>query len=274
MRDIIRQGIGTMDASHFGYAYQLWTPPLDRGKPDAEKRNDWLGRCERIPIPAGYRFYYARWQQSFPAGETTQLVVTTASRVLVGHGTPSGADVGLTVHRAWGTPLLPGSALKGLAAHYVDTVYGDTAAERRTWRGPTWTGRRVAKDDGAGEAFAALFGAPGVEGDDAAARRGVVEFHDALYVPRPAGQEDKPFVRDVLTVHQGEYYKGAGGLFPTDWDSPTPVGFITIQPGAQFLLVLTGPEKWRILAMKLLREALQHWGVGGKTAAGYGRMGA
>jgi CRISPR-associated protein Cmr6 len=50
--------------------------------------------------------------------------VELLSRLLVGHGTQSPTEVGLTTHRTWGVPVVPGTALKGLLSHYVDAVYG------------------------------------------------------------------------------------------------------------------------------------------------------
>jgi CRISPR-associated protein Cmr6 len=195
-----------------------------------------------------------------------------ASRLLIGHGNPSGSDVGLTVHRTWGVPVLPGSALKGLTAHYVDALYGDRdEPERRQWLGPTWTRGRVRPGDGAGAAFGGLFGAPEADGEENSARRGLVEFHDALYVPGSA--HGKPFARDVLTVHQKPYYdQRSEDDWPNDWTSPVPVPFITVRPGTRFLLVLTGPRSWRVRAMSLLLAALAEWGIGGKTSVGYGRL--
>jgi CRISPR-associated protein Cmr6 len=274
MRDVIRTAIEGKPASHFGHAYDvLDPPPKEDGKPDPQSRDRWLSRCEQIAVAPDYELFYQRWRQSFALNEAKTREVTAASRVLIGHGNPSGSDVGLTVHRIWGVPILPGSALKGLVAHHVDTVYGaddPTQPGRREWRSPTWTGRRIKPGDGAGAEFGRLFGAPAVEGEEGAARRGLVEFHDALFVPGSA--RGRPFARDVLTVHQKHYYDTGGKNWPTDWDSPNPVGFLTITPETRFLLVLTGPGDWTELAMKLLLAALAEWGIGGKTSAGYGRL--
>lgn len=273
MRNAIKDPIGSQTARHFGLSYDVLAPsPLGPDKPDIAERNKWLDRCERISIPDDYRFFFARWKRSFSTSARTQEV-TAKSRILVGHGNPSGADVGLTVHHTWGVPVLPGSALKGLAAHYADIACGEGGPpghDPRDWRGPTWTDGRVRTDDGPGQHYAALFGSPAVEGKEKSERRGCVEFHDALYVP--VGPS-KPFARDVLTVHQKEYYDSQGREAPNDWTSPVPVGFLTVRPKTRFLLALTGPRDWTDLAMRLLLAALAEWGIGGKTSAGYGRLG-
>ena len=274
--------------SHFGYAYErLAPPPKSDGKADADKREVWLNNCQSIAISPDYAHFFKIWKDSFDPAASRTLEVAATSRLLVGHGNPSGADVGLTVHHTWGVPMIPGSALKGVLAHYVDAVYGDKDPhddERRKWRGPT-IGRdgRVAPEDKGGLYYAALFGSPTVTGDDKAARAGLVTFHDALYVPGSIKgglvKDDTPFARDVLTVHQKPYYDNSGkpdkdgkAHPPTDWDDPIPVGFITVRPKARFLLALTGPPEWIQLTMPLLREALETWGAGGKTSAGYGRL--
>lgn len=273
MRHVLRNAMKD-GGSHFGQAYDLFAPRLQDGSPDPDDRSAWIARCAQIQIAADYRTAYERWRDTFRPEDAETEEIAAASRLLVGHGNPSGADVGLTVHRTWGVPVIPGSALKGVAAHYLDAVYGGGEADRRAWLGPTWKGGRVAQGDGAGDEYGYLFGAPEVDGDEKSARGGAVEFHDALYIPGSA-TKDQPFARDVLTVHQKPYYdnKGEKGAWPNDWTSPTPIPFITVRPGTRFLLVLTGrDEEWRKLAMRLLLEALADWGVGGKTSAGYGRL--
>jgi CRISPR-associated protein Cmr6 len=271
----LQRAAGNQPATNFGHAYEVLVPlPTADGKMDPAKREDWLARCEQIAVSSDYASSFERWKRSFPPGETAMQEVAAQSRILIGHGNPSGSDVGLTVHRSWGVPMLPGSALKGLVAHYVDAVYGDDAEpERRSWLGPTWKGGRVAAADRAGDAFARLFGAPAVDGDEHSARRGLVEFHDALYVPDYAAG-NRPFARDVLTVHQKPYYDSQGKEWPNDWASPNPVGFLSVKPKTRLLLVLTGPNEWIALAMRMLLAALTEWGVGGKTSGGYGRLAA
>jgi CRISPR-associated protein Cmr6 len=272
MRASLWNAIRDQVGQHFGHAYEvLAPPPRPDGKPDPEQREPWLGRCTRVAIVEDYHLAYERWRRSFAGDGTAMRKIEATSRLLIGHGNPSGTEVGLTVQRTWGVPMIPGSALKGLTAHYLDAVYGGVEDDRRKWLGPTWSKGRVKPGDGAGDEFAMLFGAPEVDGEKNSARGGRVEFHDALYVPGSAPR-DQPFARDVLTVHQKPYYDGQGADWPNDWTSPIPVGFVTVRPGARFLLALTGPAEWTGLAMQLVLEALEKWGVGGKTGAGYGRL--
>jgi CRISPR-associated protein Cmr6 len=236
-----------------------------------------------------YARAFERWRTSFRSPGDRVFELALASRLLIGHGNASAIDVGISVHRSWGVPVIPGSALKGLVAHYVDAVYGPDNPEKAPWeqtgderaradyQGVVWRGRRIER--GPGAVYRALFGAPESDGDEAMRAHGieagpsagVVVFHDALYVPQSCA-DDKPFAADVLTVHQKAYYDSDGASWPNDYDSPNPVAFLTVRPGARMLVALSGPADWTGLAERLLRDALDRWGVGGKTSAGYGRL--
>lgn len=261
---------------HPGLAYEVWAPFGADGKiPDAE-RSKWLDAVARLSATADYAKAYARWKASFTAPGDVLVEVEAVSRLLVGHGLGSATDVGLTLHRTWGVPLIPGSALKGLLAHWVDAVLGpdpnQPEPDRLPFAGVDWQGRRIRH--GPGEVYRVLFGAPEAdeETDDRpkTAQRGLVVFHDALWVPNTPSST--PLAVDVLTVHQKRYYDAMGESWPVDWDDPNPVAFLSVRPGARFLLALSGPAEWTALAKELLLEALAGWGVGGKTTAGYGRL--
>lgn len=272
---------------HLGVAYERWAPlRTDDGDEKDKRFDEWLTRLAQVTISADYHRHFARWKKGF-GGDAHVEWVELQSRMLLGHGNPSGSEVGLTVHHTWGVPIIPGSALKGLLAHRMDILYGPHAElpgpddeERARWSGAHWDGTAIAR--GPGQHHRALFGAPDARDDgarrslghEAGATAGLVTFHDALYVPGSV-KGDRPFARDVLTVHQKSYYDSKGEDWPNDWESPNPVGFISIRPGAGFLLVLTGrcgAADWAGLAMQELLQALSAWGIGGKTSLGYGRL--
>ncbi len=274
---------------HIGLAYDAWAPVGSDGKVPEGARADWLRKLTDIVVTPDYRSFFARWESSFRPPLDRAFELTLASRLLVGHGNPSATDVGLSIHHTWGVPVIPGSALKGVLAHYLDAVYGPKDPRRPPWeqpederpraeyQGSIWNGRRIQR--GPGEMYRALFGAPDAEEDEemrkhdfeAGASAGLVAFHDALYVPGSV-PEDKPFAIDVLTVHQRMYYNAPEKHWPNDYESPNPVAFLTVRPRVKMLLALSGPPDWTELTEHLLRDALAKWGVGGKTSAGYGRL--
>ena len=77
-------------------------------------------------------------------------------------------------------------------------------------------------------------------GFEAGAAAGLVTFHDALYVPGSL-PDNKPFAPDILTVHQKGYYDSSGNTSPNDYDSPTPVSFLTVRPKCR------APPNWILL---------------------------
>lgn len=290
MRSALRAMGGAVPA-HVGLAYDVWAPIDDakgEGKvPDGSKQA-WLKSIAAQGVPRGYAAAYARWLTSLREGDSRAYLVQLTSRLLLGHGNAAPTEVGLTVHHTWGVPIIPGSALKGLLAHYLQIVYGpaDTkthpldrgADERAPYQGVHWEGPMI--KHGPGEIYRELLGAPAAESDaewrspeqEAAvgALQGCVAFHDALLAPSPGA--GPLFGVDVLTVHQKPYYDSKGTDWPNDYSDPTPIPFLTVRPGTQFLLALSGPAEWTALAVELLKPALAEWGVGGKTAAGYGRV--
>jgi len=274
---------------HLALAYTRWAPCGDDGKVPDDKLADWLSDLAETPIAKDYAEAFQRWQSSFRDCDAQSFELHLTGRLLIGHGNASATDVGLCVHHTWAVPMIPGSALKGLCAHYLETVYGpedparvpweqpDGERERTPYQGATWKKGRIQM--GPGEVYRALFGAPDAEQDDelrthglpAGASAGLVTFHDAVYVPG-SSPEDKPFAADVLTVHQKGYYDGSGRTWPNDYDSPNPVSFLSVRPRIQLWFALSGPSEEVALAVRLLREALSQWGIGGKTSAGYGRL--
>lgn len=274
---------------HVALAYDAWSVVGDDGRVPEKDRSTWLSKLAGITVAADYARSFARWRAGFSAPGDRLVELALASRLLIGHGNASATDVGLTVHHTWGVPVVPGSAVKGLVAHYVDATYGPTDPDLEPWeqqgderaradyQGVTWDHRRIER--GPGAIYRALFGAPDAHDDDvmrahgmdAGAAAGLVTFHDALYVPGSI-VGDKPYIPDVLTVHQKGYYNSSGGSAPNDYDGPNPVAFLTVCPRTRLLFALSGPPDWTAFAETLLRRALEDGGVGGKTSAGYGRF--
>lgn len=219
-------------------------------------------RCEL------YKAAYDRWWQSLPE-LTAANDMQTVGRLIVGLGTENVLETGIRLHHTYGMPILPGSALKGLAAHYCDQVWGPTDT---SFKRPT-----IAEE----EAYARYLVGKGPKPKDNYHRllfgttddSGSVIFHDAWLVP---DSKQEPLTLDVMTPHHPRWLDGS--VAPTDFDSPTPVPFLSVR--GQFSLAVTwnGPQvdnragKWTMRVFDLLVAALGDWGIGGKTTSGYGRM--
>jgi CRISPR-associated protein Cmr6 len=204
-------------------------------------------------VIALYRRAFERWRERL-SGVKAEVDLRTPphARLLVGLGNKGVIEAGLRLHHTYGVPLIPGSALKGLAEHYCHEVYG--AVDERYRRGRDYHNL--------------LFGTT----DDG----GGIRFEDAWMHPDSLGPHDQGLLPDVMTPHHQKWQTGEN-IAPTDFDSPVPVPFLSVAGCFHVAIWWQGPahaqaEAWTQRAMELLQAALADWGVGGKTSSGYGRL--
>jgi len=197
-------------------------------------------------VRALYRTAFERWSASLPA-DPAPVDLQTVGRLIVGLGSENVLETGIRLHHTYGIPILPGSALKGLSAHYCDQAWGMT--DEKFKKGKPY--------------HQLLFGTT----DDS----GCITFQDAWLVP----DTPEPLRMDVMTPHHPEWLDGS--VAPTDFDSPTPVPFLSVTGRFRVAVAWHGPEhaeakRWTELALSLLKQALAEWGIGSKTTSGYGRL--
>lgn len=277
----MRTALGKLqNGQHAGLLLQRYAKDLEL----PERRRELLEAARSAVATAGvpelYKEAFERRCASFDRDSTTTrlLLSTSDGRVIIGLGSQNVLETGLTLQHTYGTPIIPGSALKGLAAHYCDQVWG---RENPEFRRPT-----PEEDKGYGEylrgkskaetmkstSFRTIFGST----DDG----GCITFHDAWITPESLSSS---LCLDVMTPHHKNWQLGPdneGFAPPTDFDSPTPISFLSVSGAFDIRLSWRGPRDdehvarpWLELASKLLTEALAEWGVGGKTNSGYGRLG-
>ncbi|MFZ5903691.1 MAG: type III-B CRISPR module RAMP protein Cmr6 [Chloroflexota bacterium] len=254
-RDVLNAIALEPDASaHAGLWLDKFLEGDDKGSQDKKGAKDRLVReVTGIPTPEKYERFFPRWEKLLAELGAECHRFRVIGRLVVNLGAESVLETSIALHRTYGVPYIPGSALKGLAAHYVKTYFKDDPA----W----WANDR--------ELFRILFG------DTSSA--GYVTFYDALYAPDE--HRKHPLKPDVITVHHPDYYQGTKPEYyseeiklapPADWDSPTPIPFITAT--GEYLIALSGPAEWVKAAFEILELALEREGVGAKTNSGYGRM--
>ncbi len=229
-----------VDTGAEGTHHGLWLDKYLHDDGDDAKK-DLVKQVTGIAAPKAYEAYFKRWKATLIelCGAENCREAKTLGRLAVNLGAEGVLETSIALHRTYGTPFIPGSALKGLAAHYVMHYLKEE---------PRW--------DKKADGFITLFG------DTTSA--GYVTFYDALFVPGSG-----KLMPDVITVHHPDYYQG-GDKPPADWDSPTPIPFITAT--GRFLIALSGPPKWVKAAFEILELALEREGVGAKTSSGYGRL--
>ena len=175
-------------------------------------------------------------------------------RVVVGLGTDSVYETGITLHHIYGFPYIPASAIKGITRSYI--IQRDYL--------PKFKDKEKANDKAEREAlansdFLNIFGST--------KQQGRMTFFDAMPVSIP---QLKP---DIMNVHYPKYY-GSGNEAPTDTQSPVPILFLTVEKTAfQFMIGCKEANKALLqTAFTWLESALKEHGIGAKTAVGYGYM--
>ena len=216
---------------------------FDLSKKDEKAKAELVDQLTKaIREPAIYNQYFREvWQPNLQKSGAKCRKAKVKNRLSVNLGSESVLETSISLHRLWGIPFIPGSALKGLVSHFLQYYGGDD------WKKES-------------DKYVVVLG----NQDNA----GFITFYDALYVPG-SGFGGKALYADVMTPHHADYY-GDKGVPPADWDSPNPVPFISAT--GDYLIALSGPSDWVDLTFDILGKAMETEGVGGKTSSGYGRM--
>lgn len=167
-------------------------------------------------------------------------------RLVVGLGGASVLETSMTLHPVYGLPIVPGSALKGVARAYAEAI-----------KAPQ-------------QEIDAVFGPEPKRGEKARAAAGKVIFFDACPTSVPS------FEPDIMNVHYADYYSSKGKTPPADYLSPNPILFLTVGKDTQFRFIIAARTKesdaarWVAKAEEWLKGGLKEMGVGAKTMVGYG----
>ncbi|GEM_PF-455904 len=232
-----------------------------------------------------------------------QFLMRAEGRVIIGLGAESVLETSIHLHRTYGFPIIPGSALKGLARSYalwqvaeqlgVLALSPDEVAARERSRQPSPIQKleayinepdenrrsKLLNDLQCDEAVPSSVPVrqmnlstveekvkPIRDVFGTIAGTGKVIFFDAI----PANSANLKLDLDVMNPHYSQYYQG-GDTPPADYLNPIPVFFLTIAPGSEFLFAVASKDvKLAQQAQNWLTAGLTEMGVGAKTVAGYG----
>lgn len=228
----------------------LWLDKYLTALPNAApKKAELVDEVAQLITPAIYTLAFKRWQEFIEAeegaGRSKKSYAKVIARIAIAHGDDAVLETSVALHRTYGVPYIPGSALKGTAANFARNHL-----DINDW----------GKES---EAYKVLFGTN--------AEAGYITFHDALLKP-----DRQALHADVLTPHHSEYYMAKGDPPPpADWDNPVPIPFLSAT--GTYLISLSAPPEcsvWLDQAMAILKLSLSEKGigVGAKTSSGYGRM--
>jgi CRISPR type III-B/RAMP module RAMP protein Cmr6 len=287
------------EAKRGGEAKGLWL----RDQPERKSVDSPLLPRTRIDREA-VEAYRQRWEAAARSQGGEPFVLKTDWRMVVGLGGASVLETAMTLHRIYGFPIVPGSALKGLTRAGLLLTVAEALGvpvlplgeyEKRRQRKLDTPLERLeafltAEADKVEDAWEALRLDPALDsaplqeralGDVVhyarafcaafghAGETGQLVFFDG--VPNDVPQ----FALDVMNPHYPDYYSDrAGKVPPADYQDPKPVYFLTVAGGCRFCFAVAprtpqaGPLARQ--ASDWLRDALTRMGAGAKTVTGYG----
>lgn len=184
--------------------------------------------------PKAYERWKQLWQTAQKIETASQRELTFMHRALINLAQPSLWESSTSFNPTYGTPVIPGSACKGLARHFavnhlsiasdhIDGLFESTNPHKK------------------------------------------VQFMDAWWAPlsAPGTNKDRPWVREIVTPHHPEFMNTHGAKPATPFDSPKPSPQIAIH--GKFLFVVQGPKLWADYALNILQVAMETEGIGART---------
>lgn len=240
--------------------------------------------------------HLAAWKTFAPATLQLQLV----SRLIVNGNAAALENGGLCLDRTSGLPFIPGSANKGAARRraIADIAAAADATAKVAlaipfcrvfgWTEELWKEGRESQESGAafisdlawacGEHFLEVrqqvaMQLLGDASDSPWEKLG--NFAGAICFLPAFPDKDPGIEQDVITCHYSKYYNGKEP-HALDTDGPNPVLIPVVKAGPLFTFPLIPTPRAKegdlAKASEWLRRAVIGFGIGAKTAAGYGRF--
>jgi len=201
---------------------------------------------------------------NFPPQKYEEIVICAKldSPLITGIGESHPHEVSMVFDHNIGIPYIPASGVKGIIrfAHTLSVFLNDDRTVKEEYKD------KNCLDESATDIPDIFGGDKNIGQDKKVTLRGKVIFLDAY-------PEEIPTLHmDIMNPHYAPYY--SEGVFPADYHNPTPIKFLTVERGTNFIFRAVA-EKEQDLSQKVkvaFAEALMKEGVGAKTAVGYGRF--
>ncbi|MDQ2805476.1 MAG: type III-B CRISPR module RAMP protein Cmr6 [Chloroflexota bacterium] len=221
--------------------------------------------------------YEQRWRTMLKSHSAVAFTAQTTSRCVVGLGAKGTREIGLRLHHVYGFPIIPGSALKGLARAWATFAVADQLGSANVGIDPSEILNIIQQgSDYKGNAAHKKRVLEGAEIKDllyvfgAREGSGNVIFFDAIPT------DPLKLEADIMNPHHPQYYDTHGAQSPADYESPIPIIFLTVAADCPFLFAVAPrhPSDAALLqtAETWLHEGLRTLGIGAKTTSGYGRF--
>jgi len=194
---------------------------------------------------------------------------TTNGRLIAGLGGASVYETNITLHHIYGFPYLPASSIKGVVRSWIiQNIFSKNGNGEIDLKKAEERALKSATNDS--KAFCKIFGCP-KNSVLKKEQQGKIFFFDAFPTTAPE------IVPDIMNPHYGPYYNGEE--LPADYHSPIPIFFLTVDKKTEFQFIIGSKDaNWLKDDYKIgdntiewwLKDALQNYGIGAKTAVGYG----
>jgi len=204
-----------------------------------------------------------------------KITATNSWRMVIGLGGSHPQETSMILHHIYGIPYIPASALKGVTRHWAVQKFAEILFKNKNEKFDKCL-EKISKSLEEGKDkdldnlkikienkeinFNELIKIFGTQKEE-----GKVIFFDAF------PSEDIKLKIDIMNPHYPDYYSGKEP--PADWQSPNPIKFLTVEKTKfTFYLCLKPSEGSQLLekAKILLEDSLKNYGIGAKTALGYG----
>ncbi|MDK2795310.1 MAG: CRISPR-associated protein Cmr6 [Archaeoglobaceae archaeon] len=226
-------------------------------------------------------------------------------RFVVGLGAAHVLETSITLHRLFGLPIIPGSALKGAARAYalfelaqelgIPMFSPAEAAKMEANKKPTPLAEfealllNLEDENQQSKLHKQLLKNQSLPQDAQIRSLSLEEFKEkcrpfvkVFGTTKQAGgvifldaipTETPKFQLDIMNPHYPNYYRTKGETPPADWESPNPVFFLTVSETPYLFAIAARTKQADDLlddAERWLKSALSDLGIGAKTSADYG----
>jgi CRISPR-associated protein Cmr6 len=202
-----------------------------------------------------------------------KITVTNSWRMVIGLGGAHPQETSMILHHIYRIPYIPASAVKGVTRHWAVQKFAEILFKNKNEKFDKCLDK-VSKSLEKGENlddlkiniankeinFHELINIFGTQ-----KKEGKVIFFDAF------PSEDIKLKIDIMNPHYPDYYSGKEP--PSDWQNPNPIKFLTVEKTKfTFYISIKQSEEKELLekAKILLEDSLKNYGIGAKTALGYG----
>ena len=273
MRHQLKQIFPRVNDAHAGLLMQRGLTDWE----DSEKsiKAQLINTIANVTASDLYLLAFDRWlDATFEDGHDNFATVAANvdGRLFTGLSLGGTLETGATTHHTYGMPMLAGSSVKGAVRSYTEHLFAERNEDGTLqFEKADNTNKIIIKEDKK-QILDTLFGTD--SDDDTQGDAGYLIWHDAWWIPMVndqggllTGNDYKPFVGDIVTVHHQKYYSREIDE-ALDMENPIPNQQVAIQ--GSFYFVIEGEQKWVHFAKELLKATIENAGLGSKGASGYG----